>query len=120
MAVNDLDPLPNYDIAEDGEKREDSGKGSVPVDDKERHVEDLDAVGLVAYAFPIVVGMGDNDDFMATVYQLGRELVDVTLDPSWLRKEEIAYHGDVVSPGPVVVVMVAVVVGGVVRHRGGG
>ena len=45
MSVNDLDPLPNYDIAEDGEKGKDSGKGSVPVYDKKGHVEDLDAVG---------------------------------------------------------------------------
>lgn len=104
MAVDDLDALADEDVAEDGEAGEHRGEGGVAVDDEEGHMVDLEAVGEVADALAVVVGVGDDDDFVATVDELGRELVDVRLYASRLREEEVADHGDVVSTA---------------RHRGG-
>lgn len=96
MAVNDLDLLTDDNVAEDGEEGEDGRKGGLAIDDKEGHVVDLEAVGQVADASATLVLMGDDDDLVATVDELLRQLVDVTLDTSGLGKEEIADHGDVV------------------------
>jgi len=56
----------------------------------------LEAVGEVAYAGAAIVSVGDDDDLVAPVHELRRQLVDVTLDTSWLREEEVANHGNVV------------------------
>ena len=96
MAVDDLDLLTDDDVAEDGEEGEDGRKGGLAVDDKEGHVVDLEAIGQVADASATLVLMGDDDDLVATVNELLRQLVDVTLDTSGLGEEEVADHGDVV------------------------
>lgn len=59
---------------------------------------DLDAVCEVADALAIVVGMGDYDDLVATVYELAGDLVDVRLDAARLGEEEVANHGDSIRP----------------------
>ncbi len=48
--------------------------------------------------------MSYDDNFVTAVDYFRGELVDVTLDASWLGEEEIANHSDVVRS---------------VRHRGG-
>lgn len=96
VAVDDLDALADADVAEDGEEGEDGGKGGLAVDDEEGHVVDLEAVGQVADALAVVVGVGDDDDLVPTVDELGRDLVDVRLYASGLGEEEVADHGDVV------------------------
>ena len=108
MTVDNLDALPDYNVSEYGEEREYGREGSRPVYDGKRYIENLDAVGQVTYSLPIVVCMGDDDNFVTAVYQLGRELVDVTFDTAGLRKEEIANHGDVICSGLLLV-----------GHRGG-
>ena len=57
---------------------------------------DLEAIGKVPNTSPPFIGMGDDDDFMATVDELGRELVDVAFNAAGLGKKEIADHGDIV------------------------
>lgn len=57
---------------------------------------DFNAVGQIADSFAVVVGVGDDDHFVAAVDELGGELVDMGFDAAGLRKEEVADHGDVV------------------------
>lgn len=105
VAVDNLNLLPDADVAQDGEEGEDGGKGGSAVDDEKGHVVDLDAIVEVADALAVVVGVGDDDDLVPAVDELAGELVDVRLDSSGLREEEVADHGDVVSA---------------TRHLGGG
>lgn len=114
VAVDNLDALADADVAEDGEEREDGGEGSGAVHDEEGHVVDLEAVGEVADAFAVVVRMGDDDDLVAAVDELARELVDVRLDASGLREEKVADHGDVVRRARHLAVLSSVVSGCVV------
>ena len=96
MAVDDLDLLPDDNVAEDGKEGKDGGEGSLAIDDKEGHMIDLEAVGQVTDASATLVLVCDDDDLVATVNELLRQLVDVTLDTSGLREEKIADHGDVI------------------------
>ena len=57
---------------------------------------DFDTVGEVADAFAVIVGVGDDNDLVATVDKLCGELIDVRFDASWLWEEEVANHSDVV------------------------
>lgn len=77
MPVNNLDTLAQTYIPEDREEGEDGREGGGAVDDEEGHVVDLDAVGEVADALAIVVGVGYDDDLVAAVDELAGELVDV-------------------------------------------
>jgi len=97
MPVYDLDTFADEDVAEDGKQGEDGGEGGVPVDNGEGNVVDLEAVGEVADAVAVAVGVGDYDDFVAAVDEFCGELVDVGFDSPWLRVEEVADHGDVVG-----------------------
>ena len=40
--------------------------------------------------------MGDDDDFVSSIDELGGQLVDVAFDSSWLWEEEVADHSDIV------------------------
>ena len=57
---------------------------------------DFDTVGKVADALAVIVGVSDDNDLVATVDKLCGELIDVRFDASWLWKEEVANHSDVV------------------------
>lgn len=96
MAVNNLYALPDTDISEDGKEGKDSGKSGGTVDDKEGDVVDFDAVGKVSDTFAIVVGVGDDDDLVTAIDEFRGNLVYVGFYTTWLRKEEVADHGDVV------------------------
>lgn len=96
MAVDNLDTLPNADVAQNGKEGEDGGERGVTVDDEKGHVVDLEAVCEVADALAVVVGVRDDDDLVAAVDELARDLVDVRLDAAGLGEEEVADHGDVV------------------------
>lgn len=108
MAMDDFNLLADADVAQDGEEGEDGGKGGRAVDDEEWHVVDLEAVVEVANALAVVVVVGDDDDFVASVDELAGELVDVRFDAAGLREEEVADHGDVVCFAPHCVVVVGV------------
>ena len=94
--MHDFDLLPDDDIAEDGEEGEDSWEGCRPVDDEEWNVIDLDAVCEISHAGSTLVGVGYDNDLVAAVHELCGQLVDVALDSSRLRVEEIADHSDVI------------------------
>ena len=57
---------------------------------------DFEAVCEIADAGAAFVGVGDDDDFVAAVDELGGELVDVGFNAAGLGEEEVADHGDVV------------------------
>lgn len=96
MAMNNLDAFSDANVSEDGKEGEDGGKGGVAIDLEEGHVVDLDAVGEIADALAVVVGMSYDNDLVAAVDELCGELVDVRLDASRLGEEEVANHSDVV------------------------
>jgi hypothetical protein len=96
MAVHNFYPFSYHHVAEEREEGEDSGKGRRPVDDGKGDMVDLDTVGQVSDAFAILVGMGDDNDFVASVDQFRSELVDMAFNTSRLGVEEVAHHGDIV------------------------
>lgn len=67
MAMDDFNLLADADIPQYGEEGEDGGEGRRSVDDEEGHVVDFEAVVEVANALAVVVGVGDDDDFVASV-----------------------------------------------------
>lgn len=96
MAVYDFNLLSKDDVAKDWERGEDGGEGRFAVDDEEWNVVDFEAVCEVSNARSAFVCVRDDDDFVASVYELRGELVDVTFDTSWLGEEVVADHGNVV------------------------
>lgn len=97
VAVNYLDSFAYDDVPKDWKEGEDSGHCRLPVNDQEWHMIDFEAVGEVMYPCTAFVRMSDYDHFMPSVDKLGRKLIDVTLNSSWLGKEEVAAHGNVVG-----------------------
>ena len=75
MAVYYLNLLPNHYIAKDWEEREDCGKGSLSIDDKEGHMVDFQAICQVADTCSSFVSVCDDDDFVATIDQFLSSLV---------------------------------------------
>lgn len=96
MAVDDFDLLPDDNVAEYWEEREDCRERRLAIDDEEGNMIDLQPISQVSDASSASVGVGNDDDFVATVDQLGTQLVDVALHSARLRKEEVADHRNVV------------------------
>ena len=69
MTMHNFDALSNHDVAEDGEEGEHRGHGRFAVDNEEGHMVDLEAIGQVADTGSTFVCVGDDDDFVASVYQ---------------------------------------------------
>lgn len=67
VSMDNLDALADDNVAEDGEKGEDGGKGGLAIDDPEGNVVDLKSIGQVSHAFSAGVGVGDDNDFVPTV-----------------------------------------------------
>lgn len=104
VTMNNLNLFSDDDVPEHRRKGEDSWKRGLSVYHQKRYMVDLEAIGQIVYACSTFVCMCDNHDFMTSIYQLGRELIDVTFDTSWLREEIVTDHGNVVrhvgdSPG---------------------
>ena len=97
MPMHNPNLLPQHHIPENRKKGKNGRERGFAINDKERHVVDLEAVGQVADAGAAFVGVGDDDDFVAAVDELGGELVDVGFNAAGLREEEVADHGDVVG-----------------------
>jgi len=88
----------SYDnISEHWEEGENGRKGRFAVNDEKGHMVDFEAVGQIADTRATLIGVCDDDDLVSTINELGRQLVDVTFDSSWLRKEEVADHSNVVA-----------------------
>lgn len=96
VAMHNLYLLPDDNVSEDRKEGEDGRERRFAVYDEERNVVDLQAICEIADTGAAFVGMGDDDDFVAAVDELGRQLVYVTLDSSRLWEEEVADHGNVV------------------------
>ena len=96
MPMYNLNPLSEDDIPENWEEGEDGRKSRFSVDDKKRNMVDLETVRKIANASSPFIRMSDDDDFMATVDELCRELVDVAFNAAGLGEKEVADHRDVV------------------------
>ena len=94
--MHNLDPLSEDDIPEYRKEGKHSRKSSFSIDDKERYMIDLEAIREISNTGPPFVRMGDDDDLVATIDELGRELVDVAFNAAGLGEKEVADHGDVV------------------------
>ena len=97
MPMHDFNPLSQNNVPEYGKKGKDSRESRLPIDDKERHMVDLETIGKIADASTTLVCMGDDDDLVAAIDELGRELIDVAFNAAGLGEEEVADHGDVVG-----------------------
>ena len=90
--------LLSYDnIPEDGKEGEHRWKCGLSIDDKEGDMVHFQPVGKVSNPCPAFIGMRDDYDLVASINELCRQLVYVAFDSSWLWKEEVADHGDVVA-----------------------
>jgi len=58
---------------------------------------DLQTIGQVMHPCTPLVGMGNDDDFVASIDQFRRQLVHVTFNAPWLGKEEVTDHSNVVG-----------------------
>jgi hypothetical protein len=96
MSMNNLDLLSYDDISEDGKEGEDCGESRRSVDDEEWYVVDFEAICKVSDTSPPLVCVRNDDDFVTAVNKFRGKLVDVAFDSSWLWKEEVADHGNVV------------------------
>ena len=96
MAMNYFNLLPDYDVPKYWKEGEDRWHRRLSVNDEKRDMVDFESIGKVVDSCTAFVGMSDHDDLVAAVDELRGELVDVAFNSSWLRKEEVAYHGDVV------------------------
>lgn len=67
MPMYNIDLLSDDNVAEDRKEGEDGRQGGGTVDDPEGHVVDLEAVGQVANALAVVVGVSYDDYFVASV-----------------------------------------------------
>jgi hypothetical protein len=77
MAVYDLDSFAYDDVAKHREEREDGGEGGLAVDDEERHIVDLEAVGEVTHTCSPSICMGDDYDLVSSIDEfLGRWLAE--------------------------------------------
>lgn len=67
MAMYNLNPLADGDIAKYGEEGEDGWERRLAIDDKEGNVVNLEPVGQVSYACPASVGMCDDNDLVPSI-----------------------------------------------------
>ena len=67
--MDNVDVLPNHNIAEYREEREDSRERRFAVDDEERDVVDLEPIGKVTNSCPSFVCMCNDNHFMSPVYK---------------------------------------------------
>ena len=96
MAMNYFNLLPDYDVPKYWKEGKDRWHRRLSVDDEKRYMVDFEAIGKVVDSCTAFVGMSDYNDLVAAVDELRGELVDVAFNSSWLRKEEVTDHGDVV------------------------
>lgn len=69
MPMDNLDPLADDNVSKDGEEGEHRGHRRLAVYHEERHMVDLEAVCEVADAGAAFVGMRDDYDLVAAVYE---------------------------------------------------
>jgi len=119
--VDDLDVLPNDDIAKYGEKGEDSWECGLSIYDEEGDIVNLETIGEVAHAVAGLIRVGYYYYFMAAVPEFlegtskldvekdagaavkgsdSSQLIDVTLDPTCGEREKASVRLESMStPG---------------------
>ena len=97
MPMHNFNLLSQNDVSEYREEGKDSRESGFSIDDKERHVVDFETIGEIPDTRSSLIGMGDDDDLVAAIDELGRELIDVAFNAAGLGEEEVADHGDVVG-----------------------
>lgn len=86
------------DISKDWKKGKDGWERRCSIHDQKGDVIDFESIRKITDACASIVGVRYDDNFMAPVNQLRRQLVDMTFDSSWLWEEEVTDHGDIISP----------------------
>ena len=71
VTVDNLNLLPDDDVPYDREEGEDCRHRSLTVDDQEGHMINLEAIGEIVHSCPAFIGMGDDNDFVASINELG-------------------------------------------------
>ncbi len=96
MPMNDFNLLSQDNIPEYWEEGKDGRKSSLSIDDKKRYMVDLETVREITDTSSPFISMGNDDDFVAAIDELGRELVDVAFNAAWLGEKEVADHRNIV------------------------
>ncbi len=71
MTVNNLNPLPQDNVAKDWKERKDRRHRRFSVDDEEWNMVDLEAIGQITDTSATFVGVCNNDDLVPAIDQLG-------------------------------------------------
>lgn len=93
VAMNNLDFLPDDDVAKNWKEGKHGRHCGFSIYNKERNMIDFEAIGEISDASAALVGVSYYDHLVAAIDEFSRELVNVTFDSSRLRKEEVADHG---------------------------
>lgn len=96
VPMYDLDLFSYDNVSKNREKRKHSRHRRFPIYNEKRHVVNLESICQISNTLSAFVCMRDDDNFMAPVYEFSGQLIDVTLDASRLRKEEVADHSNIV------------------------
>ena len=96
MTVYNSDLFSYDNVTEQRKERKYRWKSTFAIYNKEGYVIDFEAICKISNTRSTFICMSDDHHFMATVDQLSGKLVDVALDSSWLRVEEVAHHGNIV------------------------
>jgi len=96
MTVDDLNLFSDCYTAEDWKEREHRRKGGLSVQDQERNMIDLESVGQIMNSSSAFISMRDDYYLVTAVDQFCRQLIDVAFDTSWLWKEEVADHSNII------------------------
>ena len=71
MPMHDFNLLSQDNIPENRKERKDSREGSFPIDNEERYMIDLETICEISNTGAPFIGVGDDDDFMATIDEFG-------------------------------------------------
>lgn len=96
VSVYNFNLLSNDDIPKNWEEGENCRESRGAVNDEEGNVVNFEAICQVSHTSPALVRVGYYYYFMTPVNKLRRELVNVTFNSSWLGKEVVADHGNIV------------------------
>ena len=96
MAMYNLNLLSNDNIPDNGEERENGWEGRCSIDDEKGNVVDFEAIRKISHSSPPIVCMSNDYDFVPSINELSRQLVDVRFNSSGLGKEEVADHRNVI------------------------
>ena len=94
--MDNLNLFSHDDISEDWKEGKHSRHSGLAIYDKERDIVDFEPICKISDATSALVCVRDDHDLVASVNELGRELVDMTFDSSRLGEEEVADHCDIV------------------------